>query len=124
MSSFDKKPTVVSVCAILARIRDPKKRQKIIVELSQKPSNHWKNIMIGSTQFEKFKGKYLTEIAQILQRNEVETLLYLIDADELKTGGIFFSLSKKNLWKVLAFLKSAFFFKSAFIFSSTAIIIL
>ncbi len=88
--------------AILSRIRSPGTRQKIRDELLEKPSSHWNNVMIGSTQFEEFKGKYLTEIADLLGMGEVDALLHLIDADELKTGGIFFSMSEENLWRVLA----------------------
>ncbi len=88
--------------AILSRIRTPRTRAKIRAELLEKPSNHWNNVMVGSTQFEAFKGKYLTEIADFLGMNEVDALLHLIDADELKTGGVFFSMSEENLWRVLA----------------------
>ena len=58
--------------------------------------------MIGSTRFEQFKGKYLSEVAETLGLREVDTLLHLIDADDLKTGGIFFGMSEENMWKVLA----------------------
>ena len=33
---------------------------------------------------------------------EVDALLHLIDADDLKTGGIFFGMSEENMWRVLA----------------------
>ena len=87
--------------AILKRLQDPKQKQKIRTELQQKPCDYWDNVMIGSTQFDSFKGKYLPEIAQILQMEKVDAFLHLILSDELKTGGIFFSMSEKNLWKVL-----------------------
>ncbi|HEY5653074.1 MAG TPA: D-aminoacylase [Pontiella sp.] len=88
--------------AILARVRNPNIRKTIHTELSDKPNDYWDNVMIGSTQFEDLKGKYLTEAADILNTNAVDALLYLIDADDLKTGGIFFSMSEENLWKVLS----------------------
>ncbi len=88
--------------AILERVRDPATRKKIRTELLAHPPGHWDNVMIGSTQFEAFKGRYLTEVAEALQLNEVDALLHLIDADDLKTGGIFFSMAEENLWKVLA----------------------
>jgi len=88
--------------AILSRIRDLETRSKIRDELREKPSNHWNNVMVGSTQFEAFKGKYLSEIAESLGMDEVDALLHLVDADELKTGGVFFSMSEENLWRVLA----------------------
>ncbi len=88
--------------AILARLRDPETRKKIRDELMDKPPGHWDNVMIGSTQFEPFKGKYLPEAAESLKMNAVDALLHLIDSDDLKTGGIFFSMSDENLWRVLA----------------------
>ncbi len=88
--------------AILDRIRDPETRKKIRGELEEHPSDYWNNVMIGSTQFEAFKGKYLPEVAETLGMKEVDAFLHLIDRDDLKTGGIFFSMSEENMWKVLA----------------------
>uniref|UniRef100_UPI00356965A4 N-acyl-D-amino-acid deacylase family protein n=1 Tax=Pontiella sp. TaxID=2837462 RepID=UPI00356965A4 len=88
--------------AILERLRDSNVRKKIRKELMDKPKDHWDNVMIGSTQFEDYKGKYLTEAADDLKMNPVDALIYLIDEDDLKTGGIFFSMSEDNLWRVLA----------------------
>ncbi len=88
--------------AVLARLRDPETRKKIRNELTESPSGRWVDIMIGSTQFEQFKGKYLPEVAKVLGMGEVETLLHLIDKDDLKTGGIFFGMSEENMWRVLA----------------------
>ena len=88
--------------AILGRIRDEVTCEKIRTELLDKPADHWDNVMIGSTQFEEYKGKYLPEVAEVLKMKPVDAMLYLIDKDDLKTGGIFFSMSEKNMWKVLA----------------------
>ncbi len=88
--------------AILARLRDPEIGARIRRELINKPNDHWDNVMVGSTQFEAFKGKYLTEVAEKLGLHCVDALLHLIDADDLKTGGIFFSMSEENMWRVLA----------------------
>ena len=87
--------------AILERIRTEKSRKKIRGELMAKPSDYWDNVMIGSTQFDDFKGRYLPEVATILKKNNVDAFLHLIDVDELETGGIFFSMSEENLWQVL-----------------------
>jgi len=88
--------------AILARLRDPETRNTIRAELMENPAGHWDNVMVGSTQFEPFKGKYLPEVAESLRLNEVDALLHLVDSDDLKTGGIFFSMSEENMWQVLA----------------------
>ena len=88
--------------AILARIRDPETCATIRTELAEHPAGHWDNVMVGSTQFEAFKGKYLPEVAEELGINEVDAVLHLIDTDDLGTGGIFFSMSEENMWRVLA----------------------
>ncbi|MCK4563115.1 MAG: D-aminoacylase [Verrucomicrobia bacterium] len=88
--------------AILARIRDPETRSSIRRELAGHPAGHWDNMMVGSTSFEEFKGKYLPDVATTLGMDEVDALLHLIDTDDLKTGGIFFSMSEENMWRVLA----------------------
>jgi N-acyl-D-amino-acid deacylase len=88
--------------AVLARLRNPETRKKIRDELLDSPPGRWSDVMIGSTQFEPFKGKYLPDVAEALGMGEVEALLHLIDADDLKTGGIFFGMSEENMWRVLA----------------------
>ncbi|MBT8041779.1 MAG: amidohydrolase family protein, partial [Pontiella sp.] len=88
--------------AILARIRDPETRATLRDELAGQPADYWDNVMIGSTQYEEFKGKYLPEVADALGMEPVDAFLHLIDTDELKTGGIFFSMSEENMWRVLA----------------------
>ena len=88
--------------AILARIRDPQTRQQLRAEFDNQPADYWDNVMVGYTQFEAFRGKYLPEIADSLGMEKVDAFFHLIDADELQTGGLFFSLSEENLWRVLA----------------------
>jgi N-acyl-D-amino-acid deacylase len=88
--------------AVLERIRTPKIRSKILKELSMHPRKYWENVMIGSCGTEAFRGRFLPDIARELETSEAETFLHLIDADELATGGIFFSMSEENLKTVLA----------------------
>ncbi len=88
--------------AILDRIRDPETRKKLRAEFDDKPADYWDNVMVGSTQFEAFKGKYLPEVAESLGMATVDAFLHLIDRDDLKTGGVFFSMSEENLRRVLA----------------------
>ena len=83
-------------------MRDPATRNKIRDELMEQPEGYWDNVMVGSTQFEAFKGQYLPAVAEALGMNEVDAFLHLIDKDDLKTGGIFFGLSEENMWRVLA----------------------
>jgi N-acyl-D-amino-acid deacylase len=88
--------------AILARIRDPKTRKQLREAFDDKPSDYWDNVMVGSTRFEEFKGRYLPDVADSLGMETVDAFLHLIDNDGLGTGGIFFSMSEDNLWRVLA----------------------
>jgi N-acyl-D-amino-acid deacylase len=88
--------------AILERLRDLDTGKRLRNELNEHPEGHWDNVMVGSTQFEDFKGKYIPEVAESLKMSEVDAVLYLIDEDELKTGGIFFSMSEENMWRILA----------------------
>jgi len=88
--------------AVLARLRGLGTRKKIRDELMDNPPGRWNDVMIGSTQFEQFKGKYLPAVAESLGMDEVDALLHLIDSDDLKTGGIFFGMSEENMWRVLA----------------------
>lgn len=88
--------------AILARLRDSETRKKLRSEFDNQPADYWDNVMVGSTRHEAYKGKYLPEVAESLGLEAVDAFLHLIDTDDLKTGGIFFSMSEENLWRVLA----------------------
>ena len=88
--------------AILERIRNPQTRKQLRAAFDEKSADYWDNVMVGYTQFEAFRGKYLPEVADTLSMKPVDSFLHLIDSDDLKTGGLFFSLSEENLWRVLA----------------------
>lgn len=88
--------------AILERIRNTKVRARLRDELLDHSSDYWDNVMVGYTQFEEFRGKYLSEIADALGMSEVDSFFHLIESDQLKTGGVFFSMSEGNLTKVLS----------------------
>lgn len=88
--------------AILARLRDPETRKQLRSEYDDQPADYWDNVMVGSTQYEEFKVKYLPEVSESLGMETVDAFLHLIDTDDLKTGGIFFSMSEDNMWRVLA----------------------
>lgn len=87
---------------VLARLRDHATRQQIREELQQSPESRWEQIMIGSTTDEHLKGAYLLDAARELDMDPADTLLHLIDKDDLKTGGIFFGMSEENMWKILS----------------------
>lgn len=88
--------------AILARIRDPQTREKIRAEMkAERSPDYWKTVMIGSTE-SPYKGWMLTDAAIAMNLDPVDAVLALVDADDLKTGGIFFGMSEDNMWRILA----------------------
>ena len=88
--------------AILKRLRDPAERTRIRIELSTKPPDWWDNVMIGSTRRRDLRGRFLARAAKEEGETPIDFFLRLIEADELETGGIFFSMSPENLRRVLA----------------------
>jgi len=91
---------------VLRRLRDPETRALIRKDLVRsRNAEDWARIMIGSTHHPDnaaFAGRKLDEVAADLNMAPVDALLYLIDTDDLYTGGIFFGMSEKNMWKFLA----------------------
>lgn len=92
--------------AVLKRLRDPETRKRIREALqSSRDETYWPSIVIGSTHHpdnRRFQGMTLPDAARILSMEPVDALLYLVDSDELHTGGIFFGMSEENMWKILA----------------------
>jgi N-acyl-D-amino-acid deacylase len=92
--------------AVLGRLRDSKVRKKIRDEiLEERGEFGFSTVMIGSTEHpgnHTFQGMVLTEVAARLSMEPVDALLFIIERDELRTGGIFFGMNEENMWKVLA----------------------
>jgi N-acyl-D-amino-acid deacylase len=90
---------------VLTRLRDPEVRQRIRSELLQSRDNaYWRSVTIGSifrAENKRFQGMSLMDAAKALSMEPVDALLHLCDTDELHTGGIFFGMSEKNMWKIL-----------------------
>ncbi len=91
--------------AVLARLKDSKVRKKIRDEiLEERGEFGFSTVMIGSTEHPSnhtFKGMVLEEAARLLKMEPVDALLHIVEKDELRTGGIFFGMSEKNMWRVL-----------------------
>jgi len=91
--------------AELARLSDPQTRQKIRDEILQERGEFgFSTVMIGSVEnpaLHTFKGLKLDDAARQLKMDPVDALLYIVEHDELRTGGIFFGMSEENMWKVL-----------------------
>ena len=92
--------------AVLARLRDPATRKRIREGLlASRDASYWSSILVGSTHHpdnKRFQGMPLLEVGKALSMEPVDALLYLVDSDELHTGGIFFGMSEENMWKILA----------------------
>ncbi len=91
--------------AVLARLADSNVRKKIRDEiLEERGEFGFSTVMIGSVEnpeFHTFKGVELAMAAETLGMEPVDALLHIIEADELRTGGIFFGMSEENMWKVV-----------------------
>lgn len=92
--------------AVLARLRDPGDRAKLRAELLRdRTSDFWDTITVASTcnpGHREFRGMKLADIASILGMSPVDAVLFLLDADELRTSAFFSSMSEENMRKVLA----------------------
>lgn len=87
--------------AILGRVRDSVLREKIRKEMTlARAPDYWETVMIGSTDLP-YKGWMLLDAANAMGLDPVDAVLSLVDADDLKTGGIFFGMSEENLWRIL-----------------------
>ncbi|MCX7590829.1 MAG: D-aminoacylase [Kiritimatiellae bacterium] len=92
--------------AALVRLRDRTIRERIVRELrEERPAFYWDTVTIASTvhlETKPFQGRPLAEIAEILGLDPVETVLHLLDLDELKTTAFFFGMSEENMLRILA----------------------
>ena len=92
--------------AVLARLADSETRKRIRDEILEGRGEFgFGTIMIGSTEhpdLQRFKGMGLPDAAKDLGIEPVDALLYIVEKDELRTGGIFFGMSEENMWKILA----------------------
>lgn len=91
--------------AELARLRDSDLRKKIRAEiLEERGEFGFSTVMIGSVEhpeLQNLKGVKLEDAAKQLDKEPVDALLYIVEKDELRTGGIFFGMNEENMWKVL-----------------------
>ena len=91
---------------IVARLRDPASRARIRDELLRgRDAGYWSRVTIGSTRHPDhaaYAGTPLEMVARSMDVEPVDAALVLMDKDELATGGIFFGMSEKNMWRILA----------------------
>ena len=91
--------------AELARLRDSNLREIIRAEiLEERGEFGFSTVMIGSTEhpdLQNLKGLKLEDAAEQLRMEPVDALLYIVEKDDLRTGGIFFGMNEENMWKVL-----------------------
>ncbi len=92
--------------AVLQRLRDPETRSKIRKEIFEERGEFgFSTVMIGSVEnpeLQHLKGVKLDDAAKLLNMDPVNALLYIVEKDELRTGGIFFGMCEENMWKILA----------------------
>jgi N-acyl-D-amino-acid deacylase len=91
--------------AILARLRDPQQKDKLLAELLQKAGPYWQSITIGSTVHKDnraFAGMPLCDAARILGMHPAAAALQIAEKDELRTAAFFHGMNEANMLRVLA----------------------
>jgi N-acyl-D-amino-acid deacylase len=90
---------------VLKRLRDPRTRKRIRDDLAaSRDGPYWESVTVGTTHCADnrlFQGMPLLQVAKQLSLDPADAALYLIDTDELHTGGIFFGMNEANMWKIL-----------------------
>ena len=92
--------------AILARVRDPATRSRILAEWAgTRTEEDWDTVWIGCTRAPEnapFTGRPLREAADAWHLPPPEAALRFMDTDDLYTGGFFFGMSEDNMRRILA----------------------
>jgi N-acyl-D-amino-acid deacylase len=92
--------------ALIARLRDSASRERVRADLAaSRPDEYWGTITVGSTSHpenRRFQGMALLEIAGELGLEPVDTVLHLVETDDLKTSAFFAGMSEENMYRVLA----------------------
>lgn len=91
----------------LERLNTPAVLERIRKEVLQRhqEDDYWERVNVSSVQFENNKwmeGKTLSSIAQKLSKHPVDALFYILAAEKLRAGAIFFSMSEDNLLRFLS----------------------
>ena len=92
--------------ATLARMRDTATLRRLREELLQaRPESYWQSVTIGSTHHPDntaLRGLPLVDAAKQLKMTPVDTVLYLVRSDELRTSAFFCGMSEENMLRVLS----------------------
>ncbi len=92
--------------AVLARLRDSAIRNRLLEELSARQSEEaWQSICIAQTvhpELRSFRGIRLVEAARRWGLSPAETVVELLERDELRTTAFFFGMSEENMARILA----------------------
>ncbi|MEQ8712709.1 MAG: D-aminoacylase [Cyclobacteriaceae bacterium] len=93
------------------RLRDPAIRARLKEEIAT-PSDDWENLYLGAGSTDNiilvgFKndslrfltGKTLTEAAEMLGKNPIETMMDLVIADGSRVGTVYFMMTEENIKK-------------------------
>lgn len=89
---------------ILARLADATMRKRIITEMMDaRATDYWARVQVGGTWCKvngPLRGHDIAEIATSWQCSPAETVLRIVEADGLRTGGFFFGMSEANLRRI------------------------
>ena len=88
--------------AILANLRDPDTRRRIVDELDQ-GERDWSSVMIGggwSEAVRAFSGRTVADASSALGLTSGEAVCRFIELDETRTGAFFFGMCDENLRRI------------------------
>jgi len=98
----------------IARMRDPKTRNKALIEMRQ-PSDSWENLLllagdpsnvllVGFTNdsLKHYTGMTLKEVAEIHGKSVEETAMDLVCADSTRVGTVYFLMNEENVKRQIA----------------------
>ena len=92
--------------AVLARLADPAACKRIAAELDDsRPRDAWTGVMIGGTthpDLHALRGQNVEAIADARGSTPGETIVWILQRDQLRTGAFFFGLSEANLRRIYA----------------------
>jgi N-acyl-D-amino-acid deacylase len=86
---------------VLARLRDAGTRRRIVADMERaRPAEYWSTVMVGGTWCEAThpcRGQRLDAAARRLGLSPAEAVVWIVEHDELRTGGFFFGMCEVNL---------------------------
>lgn len=91
---------------LLAAMEDPARRGLLVADLTSGPdpeSNFSRVMIVGSRAFPQYNGLRITQASALHGKSSAETLLDVLQADDLTTGEVCFGMCEEDVETVMAF---------------------